>query len=249
MRRTDEEFDEVKALCQTGLSDYEVARLCGVPRSTVQRWRRTQIRRSVFGPEPGWRPPVAPDYCHLLGVYLGDGWITTAGRSATLCVSLDKSYPDVVDETVSVIERTFPGTPVHRYTHRPGCVIVKTSHPSLPLAFPQYGPGRKHERLIELVPWQQELTRTYPHRLLRGLIHSDGCRCSNRFKTLLPSGRVAEYEYPRYFFSNLSTDIRRIFCEHCELLGIRWTQSSPRNVSVSDRGSVALLDSFVGPKR
>jgi hypothetical protein len=39
-----------------------------------------------------------------------------------------------------------------------------------------------------------------------------------------------------------------IFCEHCELLGIRWTQSNPRNISVSHRKSVALLDEFIGPK-
>jgi hypothetical protein len=70
----------------------------------------------------------------------------------------------------------------------------------------------------------------------------------NRFKTKLPSGRVAPYEYPRYFFSNLSDDIRRIFCEHCELLGIRWTQSNPRNISISHRKSVALMDEFIGPK-
>ncbi len=59
---------------------------------------------------------------------------------------------------------------------------------------------------------------------------------------------VAEYSYPRYFFTNLSADIRGIFCEHCELLGIRWTQSNPRNISVSHHESVAILDRFVGPK-
>jgi hypothetical protein len=65
----------------------------------------------------------------------------------------------------------------------------------------------------------------------------------------LPSGRRAEYAYPRYFFSNLSADIRALFCEYCDRLGIRWTQSSRRNISVSHRESVALLDAFVGPKR
>jgi hypothetical protein len=84
--------------------------------------------------------------------------------------------------------------------------------------------------------------------LIRGLIHSDGCRGVNRFSTKLPSGRVAAYRYTRYFFSNLSSDIRSIFCQHCELLGIRWTQSNARNISVAHRDSVALLDSFVGPK-
>jgi len=51
-----------------------------------------------------------------------------------------------------------------------------------------------------------------------------------------------------YFFSNLSADISEIFCDHCDLLGIRWTQSNHRNISVSHRTSVARLDAFVGPK-
>jgi hypothetical protein len=100
-----------------------------------------------------------------------------------------------------------------------------------------------------LLDWQRHITRIQPEGLLRGLIHSDGCRTVNRFQTKLPSGHIATYGYPRYFFSNLSADIRGIFCEHCELLGIRWTQSNARNISVSDRRSVALLDDFVGPKR
>jgi hypothetical protein len=45
-----------------------------------------------------------------------------------------------------------------------------------------------------------------------------------------------------------SADIRGLFCEYCERLGIRWTQSNPRNISVSHRRSVALLDSFVPAK-
>jgi hypothetical protein len=93
-----------------------------------------------------------------------------------------------------------------------------------------------------------EIVDRFPEQFLKGLIHSDGCRCVNRFKTKLPSGRVAEYEYPRYFFSNLSSDIRALFCEYCERLGVRWTQSNHRNISVSHRKSVAILDRFIGPK-
>ena len=88
----------------------------------------------------------------------------------------------------------------------------------------------------------------FPREFLRGLLHSDGGRTVNRFTTLLPSGRMAEYAYPRWFFSNRSADIRALFCEYCERLGIRWTQSNPRNISISHRHSVALLDEFVGPK-
>jgi hypothetical protein len=67
-------------------------------------------------------------------------------------------------------------------------------------------------------------------------------------QTRLPSGRVAEYEYPRWFFSNLSADIRGLFCATCEQVGVRWTQSNHRNISVSHRRSVALLDEYVGAK-
>jgi hypothetical protein len=70
----------------------------------------------------------------------------------------------------------------------------------------------------------------------------------NRFKTTLPSGRVAEYAYPRWFFSNLSQDIRELFCATCDAVGVRWTQSNHRNISVSHRRSVALLDEHVGAK-
>jgi hypothetical protein len=34
----------------------------------------------------------------------------------------------------------------------------------------------------------------------------------------------------------------------CDLLGVRWSMSNPRNVSISHRRSVAVLDEFVGEK-
>jgi transposase len=48
--------------------------------------------------------------------------------------------------------------------------------------------------------------------------------------------------------SSRSADIRGIFTEHCELLGIRVTQSNHRNLSVSHRESVAILEALIGPK-
>jgi hypothetical protein len=142
-----------------------------------------------------------------------------------------------------------PGTAVRVYD-RPGArmKIVDSATYRWLDAFPQHGPGPKHLRPIVLTDWQRAVVDNHPREFLRGLIDSDGCRTISRFKTKLPSGRVAEYAYARYFFSNLSADIRGLFCEYCERLGIRWSLSNPRNVSVSHRASVALLDEFVGPK-
>lgn len=89
---------------------------------------------------------------------------------------------------------------------------------------------------------QQALVDVDPRPLLRGLIHSDGCRVLNRaVGTKYPP-------YPRYHFSNASADIRGIFGRACDALGIEWRQNNARNLSVAKRASVALLDEFVGPK-
>jgi hypothetical protein len=252
-RRSQVEFESAMTLMEIGRGDNAIERLIGVPRGTVRAWRQGRgvaHYRRVARAQPTWRPNNPAAYSYSLGAYLGDGCITVSSRrSPWLAISLDSKYPGIVAEVVAAFSATLPDAPVSRFLRKGGSVtIVRLSHPVLPFAFPQHGPGRKHTREIVLTEWQREVTHTHPKQLLRGLIHSDGCRTINRFKTRLPSGRVAEYEYPRYFFSNLSADIRRIFCEHCELLGIRWTQSNPRNISVSHRRSVALLDEFIGPK-
>ena len=127
-------------------------------------------------------------------------------------------------------------------------VIVEASYKRWPGVLPQHGPGRKHDRPTSSQTGSVRSWTVGRSPSLLGLLHSDGCHTINRFRTKLPSGRVAEYAYPRYFFSNRSADIRGLFCEYCDKLGIRWTQSNPRNISVSHRDSVAALDAFVGAK-
>lgn len=237
-------------LVAQGLPDRQISLRTGVARGTIRRWRSDpDVLKPTPRPDEYWRPPDGPAYAHLLGLYLGDGCLTCKGRHAVIQITLDALYPLVVGEAEAALATTFPGARIRTYRDRRyRRTTVCLTNPSLPYAFPQHGRGRKHLRKIALVPWQLSLTRAYPERLIRGLIHSDGSRCLNRFQTTLPSGRIASYEYPRYFFTNYSSDIRSIFCEHCELLGIRWTQSNSRNISIAHRDSVALLDTFVGPK-
>jgi hypothetical protein len=166
-----------------------------------------------------------------------------------LRIACDQKYGRIIDEVLTAMAATFPGRNPTRFpASAGGSDVVGICHPAVGKAFPQHGPGRKHLRRIVLSDWQLRLTHAHPGALIRGLIHSDGCRVVNRFKTKLPSGRVAEYSYIRYFFSNLSKDIRNIFSEHCALLGIRVTQSNHRNLTVSHRDSVAVLEELVGPK-
>jgi hypothetical protein len=196
-----------------------------------------------------FRPADDYSYAYLLGMYLGDGHLASTRRSFQLRITLDGAYPGIVAECAAAMILSLPLVHPRMRTDRvPRRVTVDAGSKLWPDLFPQMGPGRKHERAIVLAPWQRDIVDAHPWPFVRGLIHSDGWRTVNRFKTLLPSGRVAEYAYPRYFFSNLSPDIRELFCESCERLGLRWTQSNHRNISISHRASVALLDEYVGPK-
>jgi hypothetical protein len=111
-------------------------------------------------------------------------------------------------------------------------------------SFPQHGPGRKHRRPIHLADWQQRVVDEFPESLLRGLIHSDGCRiiaCERK-------GTYVRYA-PRYIFSNRSEDIKRIFCDTCDLVGVRWTRPNKKDIAIYRKASVARMDESVGPKQ
>jgi hypothetical protein len=197
-----------------------------------------------------WRPADSWSYSYLLGLYLGDGCVVLHARTARLVITLDGIYPEIIEDAVASMQLAGPRLRVSVLSVKGSRALVVQSYSKHWLdVFPQHGPGRKHDRRIALADWQRDIVDRYPQQFLRGLIHSDGCRVYNVFTTRLPSGRVAVYRYPRYFFSNLSADIRQLFCEYCERLGVRWTQSNHRNISVSHRHSVAILDQFIGPKR
>ncbi len=112
-----------------------------------------------------------------------------------------------------------------------------------PCVLPQHGPGRKHERAIVLTRWQQDLVDADPWPLIRGLIHSDGCRAINRVRV---DGK--RYSYPRYFFANESRDILAIMGGALDRAGAAWRYNRPNSISIARRASVALLDAHIGPK-
>jgi hypothetical protein len=112
---------------------------------------------------------------------------------------------------------------------------------------PQHGVGVKHRRTIALTDWQWQMIGSDPRGLVKGLLHSDGCRAMNTIHHDLPSGRRT-YAYPRYLFSNVSTDIQGIFTDALDILGIAWRRNRWNSISVARREAVAALDEFVGPK-
>lgn len=177
----------------------------------------------------------------MLGLYLGDGCLSLHRRSVyKLRLTLDAAYPSIVSEAAGAMRAVMPVSSVGRYARPYGDIEVYAYSKGWPCLFPQHGPGPKHGRPIALGSWQEEIVRRAPHLLLRGLIHSDGCRFFN-------TGRGG-WRHPRYAFRNRSEGVRRIFCDACDLLGLRWTLSG-EVVYVSRRDDVARLDEFIGPKR
>lgn len=233
---------ERRAVRQLLIEDHRVpviAERSGVSPSTIRRWR------AEFGEPPlRWRPAHADAYAYLLGMYLGDGCISESRRGGVLLrICLDARYPAAVDQCQTAMQLTMPDHRAGRMAVRgSGAIVVQASGRRWLDAFPQHRRGHKHLRTIALEPWQERIVGRHRGSFVRGLIHSDGCRTINAFRTKLPSGRIAEYAYPRYFFSNLSDDIRALFCASCDVMGVRWTQSNPRNISVAHRASVAILD-------
>ncbi|GHE40443.1 hypothetical protein GCM10018785_07640 [Streptomyces longispororuber] len=141
--------------------------------------------------------------------------------------------------------------PSVRVRHKTGCAEVKSYTKHWTCMFPQHGPGKKHERTIALEGWQQDIVDAYPWEFVRGLIHSDGCRVTN-WTTRVVGGERKRYEYPRYFFTNTSTDIIGLFTSTLDQLGIEWkTLNQSRaavTVSIARKASVALMDAHVGAK-
>ncbi|MBA3263048.1 MAG: hypothetical protein H0T69_11405 [Thermoleophilaceae bacterium] len=177
----------------------------------------------------------------LLGLYLGDGCLSAHPRGVfKLRISLDACYPGVMEECEDAMREVMPRSRLNRVSYCTWFELYSYSK-SWPCLFPQHGPGKKHDRPIRLTAWQWRLVSKRPDRLLRGLLHSDGCRFRN-------TGRGG-WSHPRYSFDNKSLDIRVIFCAACELLGLHWTTSANRTIYVSRKDDVALLDLFVGPKR
>jgi hypothetical protein len=238
------EVARVHELHGTGLNYSQISRETSISRTTIRAWIRSE-RWLYEAPVPEFRPQNLPprEYAYLLGIYLGDGTISKAARDVwKLRVVQDTRYPGVIGEIVRAMHAVLPNRVGVMRRGTTNCVEIYSHSKRWPLIFPQAGPGRKHERKIELTAWQWGIVWQDPGMFLRGLIHSDGCRVTNRVWH-------GKYAYPRYFFNNESEDIRQLFREACDLLEIEHRDNRPNSISVARRASVAKLDAIVGAKR
>jgi hypothetical protein len=240
----------------SGMSDADNAAVHGVAVKTIRRWRRLYQRRGLPRGQTHTAVPCprcdgaeldGAAYAELLGWYLGDGHISKGRRGVVnLHVFNDERYVNDNERLKALMSTVKPGGRPHTRLH-PGCVATTVSWKHWPCLFPQHGPGRKHDRLIALEDWQRGIVENHPGPFLRGLFHSDGCRAKNWTQKVV-AGQMKRYDYPRWQFSNVSTDIRELCCWALDLAGIAWRRSSWNTISVSRRDDVARLDALIGHK-
>ncbi|MCZ4121221.1 transcriptional regulator [Streptomyces sp. H39-S7] len=244
------------ALLDAGHSLNSVSKQTGISRSAIRDWRMRvePIRRNaecVRCATPPTAPQQASAYAYLLGLYLGDGCLSAQPRGVhALRIACADAWPGLIESCEESIRAIHPDNAVCR-VRKQGCTMVTSTSKHWPCLFPQHAPGKKHERRIALEPWQQEIVDAHPWAFIRGLIHSDGCRITNWTEKVI-GGEPKRYEYPRYFFTNKSEDIRTLFSDTLDKVGVEWKVTrrgkDPYNVSVARRASVALMDLHVGPK-
>ncbi len=231
-----------------GRSMNSVSKETGISRAAIRAWTvRIEPLPRMNQATPCTTPADQAAYAYLLGLYLGDGCISPHPRGGQyLRIACADAWPGLIELCRAAILAVRPYDKVY-VLQRQGCVNVTSYGRHWTCLFPQHGPGKKHARRIVLEGWQQEIVDAHPWEFLRGLIHSDGCRVTN---WTVRSGK--RYEYPRYFFTNKSDDIRKLCTDTLTAVGVRWTVlargSDPFNVSIARKDSVALMDAHIGPK-
>jgi hypothetical protein len=253
MTRPRKDVEAVRDLLGQGLPIAEVARRVGIARATVRGWAANGFDDILDRRTRGADGPCAfcyyirnlteTSYAYLLGLYLGDGYIATHKRGVyRLRIVQDNKYPNLIRACAIAMNWVIPAK--IGYVPKIGCTEISSYSKHWPCVFPQHGPGRKHERRIELEPWQRWVAvEREPQMLLRGLIHSDGCRTTNRVRS-----RARRYEYTLYTFVNESEGIRRIFTEACGRAGVDCRQGNDKTIVISRRQSVEAMDTFIGAK-
>src|SRR5579864_1997272 len=108
--------DRARALSVKGLYDREVAQLTGNPLRTVRKWR-TRQRRSPGAsgrvkrncPHCDGGPLDEPAYAYLLGLYLGDGYLTRQRKDVyVLSIACADAWPGLIEAAKDATRDVMP---------------------------------------------------------------------------------------------------------------------------------------------
>lgn len=189
--------ENILTLNSQGLNQSQIAKKLNVSRAVVRS------RINGFKPiKEDFDPSKLSynEYAYLLGVYLGDGYISKLGRTFRLRIYLHLNEIEIRNRVIHSLEKILSDNKISfgQYDRGVKCTVISCYSNLLPQLFPQHGIGKKNSREIILVPWQMEILEKSYEFLLCGLIDSDGTY-------------YEEKGQGRYNFTNTSVDIINIF--------------------------------------
>jgi hypothetical protein len=168
--------ERMRAQMLAGASLNSLSTASGISRAALRDWRdhperdiAAFVRRSVC-PRCTDAPLAARAYAYLLGLYLGDGCVSSMKKGVySLRITCDLKYPGIITDASEAICSVKRGANVH-LVQSIGCLDVTCLWKHWPCLFPQHGPGPKHTRTIKLVDWQVAIAQEHPGQLLRGTL-------------------------------------------------------------------------------
>jgi hypothetical protein len=181
------EYLEAKRWLAWGLNDCQIGRLMGISRGTIRDWRSGKVRGSdgaglYVGRKDRPRCHRVPLdgvwYAYLLGLYLGDGWISEHVRGVfRLRIVLDERYLGIISECAAAIGAVRPSKDSVTFNQNLGCIEVSSYWKHWPCLFPHHGPDRNTSGESNSGPG-----RPSSGKVAARLIHSDGWRGENRVR-------------------------------------------------------------------
>ena len=127
--------DRARRLSQQGFIDREVSQITGVPLRTIRKWRTGTRRapgkvrkgRAPDCPRCTERPLDEPAYAYLLGLHLGDGWLTLGSRGVfALNIACCDDWPGLLSAAESAMSAVMPASKVFG-VQRIGMTEVKST--------------------------------------------------------------------------------------------------------------------------
>ena len=249
--RTPEEISKIRECWYNQVNQSEASRRLNIARCTVRDYYNRFSNGELLETKPVSLLEILlldqskqEAYAYLLGLYLGDGHIIktkslkNGNEVYKFRIFQDAKYVNLIQLCIDKMKSVFE-TEIN-ICNMPGCKEIICYKNNMPEIFPQHGSGKKHDREIVLRNWQKDIVRKYPKEFLKGLIHSDGCRYDIKQN---------EYEYVRYEFKNMSSDILGYFDWACSLIDVDTRRHSNNKASVlRTKKDVEIFESFIGPK-
>lgn len=165
--RSIDDLNTVRSLIAAGLNDCAISRQTGIPRRTVCDWRHdrrtTMPRDSCRSHDFNTLPSDA--YSYLLGMYLGDGYISRCRSVWRLRVTLDKKYPGIIESCCDAIDKIMLGQHATVFPGKPVASTCRSSPNTCPACSPDTGRGKNTSARSSWNPGSKPTSKPPPSTL------------------------------------------------------------------------------------